>query len=76
MRNTGAILLTSTLIVDARLVARACVVAATSNVAHAIVTYLIRDAMIVAVAYCLADTAVAPLVAQAVCIAETIERII
>jgi len=64
------IALTSALIIDARLVARTCVVVAAPNIAHAIVAYLIRDAVIVAVAYRLADAAVTAFIAQTVRIAE------
>lgn len=65
-----SIKLTFALIIDAGLVARARVVATASNVAHAIATYLVCDTVIVAIAYRLANAAVAPLVTQAICVAE------
>lgn len=61
-------ILTSALIVDTRFITWTCVIAATSNVAHAIVTYLIRNAVIIAVTYSFTNTAIATFIAQAVCI--------
>lgn len=66
------IILTSALIVDTRLVARTCVITATSDVTHTIMTYLIRNAVVIAVTYRFTNTAVASFVTQAIRIAEKI----
>ena len=65
-------ILTSALIIDTRLIARTRVITATANVTHAIVTYLICEAMIIAVAYRFANTTVTTFVAQTIRITEKI----
>lgn len=62
--------LTSALIADTRFITWTRIIAATSNVAHAIVTYLICNAVIITVAYSFTNTAVASFIAQAICITE------
>lgn len=66
------IILTSALIVDTRLVAWTSVITAAPNVAHTIVAYLIRNAVIIAVAYRFTNAAVAQFIAQTICITKKI----
>jgi len=65
-------ILTFALIVDTRFVTRARVITAASNVTHAIMTYLIYKAVIITVTYCFTNAAIAPFVAQAICITKKI----
>lgn len=59
-------ILTSALIVDTRFITWTCVIIATSNIAQAIVAYLIRDAVVIAIANRLTNATVASFVAQAI----------
>lgn len=59
-------ILTFALIVDTRFIARTCIIVAAPNIAYAIVAYLIRDAVVIAIAYRFTNATVAPFVAQAI----------
>lgn len=59
------------LIVDTRFIARTCIIVAAPNIAYAIVAYLIRDAVVIAIAYRFTNATVAPFVAQAIRITST-----
>lgn len=63
---TRETILTSALIVDTRFITWTRVIIATSNVAHAIVAYLIREAVVIAIANRFTNATVAPFVAQAI----------